>query len=128
MDTRRLVIMSSIIHRAPAARERDSNLIQGLRPSCLPVATICRACGAFELVRLRRSTLFLLFLIPLLASASALAQMANSKTAAAAIPRLEELRGKGAEALFNLDYEGARQAFKEIARLFPDHWSSSAIT
>ena len=59
-------------------------------------------------------------LIPLLASASALAQMANSKTAAAAIPRLEELRGKGAEALFNLDYEGARQAFKEIARLFPD--------
>ncbi len=35
--------------------------------------------------------------------------------------RLDELRIKGFEALYNLDYEGARAAFKEIERLFPEH-------
>lgn len=35
--------------------------------------------------------------------------------------RLDELRVAGFEALYNLDYEGARRQFKEIARLFPDH-------
>ena len=35
--------------------------------------------------------------------------------------RLDELRVSGFEALYNLDYEGARRQFKEIARLFPDH-------
>ncbi|CAN5890147.1 hypothetical protein BH18ACI4_BH18ACI4_16500 [soil metagenome] len=34
--------------------------------------------------------------------------------------RIEELRTKGSEALFNLDYEIARQRFKEITRLYPD--------
>src|SRR5262245_6192963 len=33
--------------------------------------------------------------------------------------QLEELRAKGSEAIFNLDYETARQIFKDIARLFP---------
>lgn len=35
--------------------------------------------------------------------------------------RFEELRAKGFEALYNLDYETARAEFKEIERLFPDH-------
>jgi hypothetical protein len=35
--------------------------------------------------------------------------------------RLETLRTSGFEALFNLDYEKARQSFREINRLFPDH-------
>lgn len=35
--------------------------------------------------------------------------------------RLDELRAAGFEALYNLDYEGARRHFKEIAKLFPDH-------
>ena len=35
--------------------------------------------------------------------------------------RMESLHQAGAEALYNLDYEGARKQFKEIARLFPDY-------
>jgi hypothetical protein len=35
--------------------------------------------------------------------------------------RLEELRTAGFEALYSLDYEGARRQFKEIVRLFPEH-------
>jgi hypothetical protein len=69
-------------------------------------------------MQIRRSTLFLLFL-PLFASAYALAQSGN-RTSTRATPRLEELREKGSEALFNLDYEAARQRFKEMARLFPE--------
>lgn len=42
-------------------------------------------------------------------------------TANASSARLDELRNAGFEALYNLDYEGARKNFKEIARLFPDH-------
>lgn len=33
----------------------------------------------------------------------------------------EELRARGFEALYNLDYETARRNFKEIVRLFPEH-------
>ncbi|HEY0323088.1 MAG TPA: hypothetical protein VGC66_19180 [Pyrinomonadaceae bacterium] len=35
--------------------------------------------------------------------------------------RFDDLRAKGFDALYNLDYETARNAFKEIERLFPDH-------
>src|SRR3954471_1761907 len=35
--------------------------------------------------------------------------------------RFEELRAAGFEALFNLDYEKARQSFREIVKLYPDH-------
>ncbi|HEY0404326.1 MAG TPA: hypothetical protein VGC89_01260 [Pyrinomonadaceae bacterium] len=35
--------------------------------------------------------------------------------------RFDELREQGFEALYNLDYEGARQKFRELARLFPEH-------
>jgi tetratricopeptide (TPR) repeat protein len=39
----------------------------------------------------------------------------------ASATRFEELRAAGFDALYNLDYEGARVKFKEIRRLFPDH-------
>jgi hypothetical protein len=35
--------------------------------------------------------------------------------------RFDELRAQGFEALYNLDYESARQKFKELARLYPEH-------
>jgi len=35
--------------------------------------------------------------------------------------RFTALRRSGIEALYNLDYEKARQDFQEVARLFPDH-------
>src|SRR5437868_3993359 len=35
--------------------------------------------------------------------------------------RFDDLRVKGFEALYNLDYEVAQASFKEIERLFPDH-------
>jgi hypothetical protein len=35
--------------------------------------------------------------------------------------KVASLRKAGVEALYNLDYEGARKQFKEIARLFPDY-------
>ncbi len=35
--------------------------------------------------------------------------------------RLDSLRAQGYEALYNLDYEGARRLFKEMTQLFPDH-------
>ena len=34
---------------------------------------------------------------------------------------LDDLRRQGYEAMYNLDYEGARGRFKEMVRLFPDH-------
>jgi len=35
--------------------------------------------------------------------------------------RLDRLRAQGYEALYNLDYEGARRFFREMAQAFPDH-------
>jgi len=35
--------------------------------------------------------------------------------------KLETIHQAGVEALYNLDYEGARRQFREIARLFPNH-------
>ncbi len=35
--------------------------------------------------------------------------------------RFDKTRTEGFEALYNLDYEGARARFKELARAFPDH-------
>jgi len=64
--------------------------------------------------------LLLLSLFLLIVPLGAQAQLREDKTATTATPRLEELRAKGSEALFNLDYEGARQTFKELARLFPE--------
>ena len=67
----------------------------------------------------KRSTYLLLFLL-LLAPAYELAQSENTRATNSATARLEELRAKGSEALFNLDYQAARQTFKEMIRLFPN--------
>ena len=72
-----------------------------------------------------------------LASALAVAVGAQTKKGAAASAQPEEavaekaatfdqkhfdeLRSEGFDALFNLDYEGARRRFTEITRAFPDH-------
>jgi tetratricopeptide (TPR) repeat protein len=68
----------------------------------------------------KRATLLLLFLLLPALSGSALAQSGKGKTSTPATARLEELRAKGSEALFNLDYDSAWQTFKEMTRLFPD--------
>ena len=51
------------------------------------------------------------------------AKAAAEKTAGAAFDqkRFDELRAEGFEALYNLDYEGARRRFNEMTRIFPDH-------
>src|ERR1700736_2429766 len=69
---------------------------------------------------MKTSLISLLAMFFLIVPPGALAQMGAAKTATTATPTVEELRAKGSEALFNLDYEGARQTFKELARLFPD--------
>src|SRR6266850_2352347 len=67
------------------------------------------------------STLLLLFLLFLVAPAGVLAQSGDSEIGTAAgRRRLEELQKKGLEALFNLEYEAARQKFNEMTRLSPD--------
>ena len=67
------------------------------------------------------SILLLLFLLSAFPFASALAQPGDDKKGTAAVsPRLEELQKKGSEALFNLDYDVARQKFNEMVRLYPD--------
>src|SRR5919112_4555830 len=35
--------------------------------------------------------------------------------------RFDEMRKEGFDALYNLDYEGARRHFNEMTRVFPDH-------
>jgi tetratricopeptide (TPR) repeat protein len=72
-------------------------------------------------MRTKYSILILLFLLSAFPLASAPAQRGDDKKGTAAVtPRLEELQEKGSEALFNLDYEVARQRFEEMARLYPD--------
>lgn len=48
------------------------------------------------------------------------AQSGGDAKSAPTNQQLEELREKGSAALFNLDYEAARQTFREMARLAPD--------
>ena len=72
-------------------------------------------------MRAKCSTLLLLFVLSPVGSADALAQSGNVKNRVAVdTPPLEELQERGAEALFNLDYDDARQTFKEMSRLYPD--------
>lgn len=69
-----------------------------------------------------RKQLLLLSLILLLVGSAARGQQpVKAQTNEATTARLDELRVKGFEALYNLDYETARKQFREIARLFPDH-------
>jgi tetratricopeptide (TPR) repeat protein len=66
------------------------------------------------------SLLFFLILLSVCSFASALAQPGDNKRETAVVsPRLEELQRKGSEALFNLEYDTARQKFKEMSRLYP---------
>jgi len=53
---------------------------------------------------------------PILAQQPTVAAMSEADRS-----KLDSLRAAGFQALFDLDYEKARQSFKEIARLFPDH-------
>jgi tetratricopeptide (TPR) repeat protein len=59
------------------------------------------------------------------ANVNAKAGGAKTEKAAAAttanMARFDALRSEGFDALYNLDYEGARRRFKEIVRLYPDH-------
>src|SRR2546427_5030652 len=75
-------------------------------------------------MKTKRAALSLLFVLSFVVPAGALAQSSggkgNTAGSPAATPRLEDLREKGSEALFNLDYESARQTFNEMVRLFPD--------
>lgn len=70
-------------------------------------------------IRLKCWVSALLFLL-LFAPICALAQSGNGIGSAPNISLLDELRAKGSEALLNLDYEAARQIFKEMTRLSPD--------
>jgi hypothetical protein len=67
--------------------------------------------------------LLLLLCLPLPAAAQQADKAAAMKGQASEVDRarFDELRTQGFEALYNLDYEGARQKFKELARLYPEH-------
>jgi tetratricopeptide (TPR) repeat protein len=67
------------------------------------------------------STLIFLFLLSSFPFASAPAQTGDDKKGTPAVrPPLELLQAQGSEAIFNLDYDVARQRFKEMGRLYPD--------
>src|SRR5438105_15326488 len=66
------------------------------------------------------STLIFLFLLSSFPFVSALAQSGDDKQGPAAVsPRLELLQEQGSEAIFNLDYDVARQRFQEMGRVYP---------
>src|ERR1700759_954974 len=46
---------------------------------------------------------------------------AAEKAAAFDRKRFDDLRAEGFDALYNLDYEGARRRFTEMTKAFPDH-------
>ncbi len=69
----------------------------------------------------RQACVLMLVLISSLTATGQQAQLAGVKMSEADRARFEKLRGDGFEALYNLDYEGARKRFKEIASAFPDH-------
>jgi tetratricopeptide (TPR) repeat protein len=68
-------------------------------------------------IQTKRPATLLLFL--LVASVGVVAQSENAPKNAPTDARIDELRRKGYEALFNLDYDPARQTFKELARSSP---------
>jgi hypothetical protein len=63
----------------------------------------------------------------LIACGTALGQVAQKAQAIAAAPaasdraRFEQLRDRGFDAVYNLDYASARQQFNELVKTFPDH-------
>jgi tetratricopeptide (TPR) repeat protein len=70
----------------------------------------------------RKSLLLVLLIVCTIGQAQPQPQQAiKSGMSDADRSRLDDLRAKGFEALYNLDYDAARSSFKEIERLFPDH-------
>jgi tetratricopeptide (TPR) repeat protein len=64
----------------------------------------------------------LIFPLVLLTAIAALAQQPGTTSLTdAEFERFSALRKSGIDALYNLDYEKARQDFQEIAKLFPNH-------
>jgi hypothetical protein len=57
----------------------------------------------------------LITLLVLISFGTVAAQTADTKS------RLDKLRADGYEALYNLDYEGARKRFREMIQIAPDH-------
>lgn len=71
------------------------------------------------LANMRKQLRLLLLMSVSLGACSVLAQEPSKPDAATS--NLDKLRAEGYEALYNLDYDGARRRFEEMARLFPDH-------
>jgi hypothetical protein len=70
----------------------------------------------------KKSLLIVLLLVFAIGRAQAQQQQAiRSGMSETERARFDELRVKGFDALYNLDYEVARTTFKEVERLFPDH-------
>ena len=69
----------------------------------------------------RKSLLLLLLLVFGAAQAQQSPQAIRGGMSDAERARFDGLRTSGFDALYNLDYETAQSAFKEIERLFPDH-------
>jgi tetratricopeptide (TPR) repeat protein len=69
----------------------------------------------------RKSLLLVLLLVVVGAVQAQQPQAIKSGMNDADRARFDELRARGFDALYNLDYDAARSAFKEIERLFPDH-------
>jgi hypothetical protein len=69
----------------------------------------------------RKLVLFLsaiLFFVATTATAQPAKVAAETSSSTA---KFDELRSRGFDALYNLDYEGARRTFRELAKLYPDH-------
>lgn len=67
------------------------------------------------------ASLWLLFIFTVCFAQAQQQQAIRSGMSDAERAQFDELRAKGFDALYNLDYETARAAFKEVERLFPDH-------
>jgi len=79
-------------------------------------------------MRNQRSLTALVLAVVLSAAASPLAGVRAQQTTSAPQAsatfdkkRFDELRREGFDALYNLDYEGARRRFQEMAKTFPEH-------
>ncbi|HEY0384528.1 MAG TPA: hypothetical protein VGC64_00885, partial [Pyrinomonadaceae bacterium] len=67
--------------------------------------------------------IFILILMVTVAASFCLGQPSAKPQPAVEVDRarFDQLRAQGFEALYNLDYETAREKFKELSRAFPDH-------
>ena len=70
---------------------------------------------------IRRGASLLLVLLMVVGAAQAQQQALRGGMSDSDRARLDDLRSRGFASLYDLDYDGAQAAFKEIERLFPDH-------